>query len=111
MRKSKHAPRNRKYAILYIVIIKVCSNTFILFVFFGIVRLANGKSPPRQKKMEKSKTYAIRSGGIRYHFSCGRKKVQIYVVLVIVQKSVVDLVLHYLEFRKYIHAITLCEVI
>ena len=49
MRKSKHAPRNRKYAILYIVIIKVCSNTFILFVFFGIVRLANGKSPPPQK--------------------------------------------------------------
>ena len=66
---------------------------------------------PLPPQLEKFKTYAIRGGGIRYHFSCGRKKVQIYVVLVIFQKSVVDLVLYYLEFRKCIHAITLCEVL
>ena len=98
MRKSKQAPRNRKYAILYIIIIKVCTNTFILFVFIGIARLANGKSPPPQ--LEKFKTYAIRGGGIRYHFFCGRKKVQIYVVLVIFQKSVVDLVLYISRVQK-----------
>ena len=40
---------------------------------------------PLPPQLEKFKTYAIRGGGIRYHFFCGRKKVQIYVVLVIFQ--------------------------
>ena len=62
MKNSKHAPHNKKYTILYNVI-KVCSNTFILFIFFGIVRLANAKfppPPPPPKKWGKSKTFAIK---------------------------------------------------
>ena len=73
MKNSKHAPHNRNYAILYIVIIKVCSNTYILFVFFGIVRLANGKSP-LPKKNQKNLRHLPLGVGDKISFLMWQKK-------------------------------------
>ena len=96
------------HAILYIVIIKVCSNTFILFVFLGIVRLANRKSPPPKKSWKNLRHLPLGVGG--YHFSCGKKKVQMNVLLVILQK-ISCRICSLLSRVQRVYAIALCEVL
>ena len=68
-----------------------------------------GNPPTPQKKWGK---FAIKGWGDKISFLMWqKKKFRFMFSSLYSKKSVVDLALYYLEFRKCIHAIALCEVL